>query len=165
MKKFFSMLFSRDVSAFVDGTHVSKYSEKVLNTLATVIYYVSLISAIMIILAGIYVFLALLLSLGNGPYRSAPDDLLMAFVALIGSLFIGMCIFGTGVIISSAIRVLCNISLSLKLLTRSNSVQVQTMGNDTNYTDKDYSTTVTCPECGFSVQQGSKSCPECGCPL
>ena len=161
MNKFFSMLFSKDAtSAFVDGTHISKYSEKVLNTLAITIYYASLVTAILIVGAGIIAFISLLASAGNNPFRSASNDITFAISALIGSIYIASCIFGTGLIISSAIRVICNISLSLKLLTRTGNAQVQSSASAINHPHEDDSTTAACPECGCPVQQGIKSCPK-----
>ncbi|MBQ6647642.1 MAG: hypothetical protein IJM66_02185 [Muribaculaceae bacterium] len=161
MNKFFSMLFSKDAtSAFVDGTHISKYSEKVLNTLAIIIYYASLVTAILIVGAGIIAFISLLASAGNNPFRSASNDITFAISALIGSIYIASCIFGTGFIISSAIRVICNISLSLKLLTRTGNAQVQSSASAINHPHEDDSTTAACPECGCPVQQGIKSCPK-----
>ena len=96
--------FVTEESHFVDGTHISKNSEKILNTAAKFIYYASVISAIILIAIGIYAFVSCLVGAGmviDNPFISGGDMVMSAFVGLFKFVLEGVGAFISGVIIYS----------------------------------------------------------------
>lgn len=175
LKQIFNNLFKDSTEEhFIDGTYISKYSEKILNGVAKAVYYTFLYIAFLMILAGIYclfkgIYDAIQLSAYDGSSKFVAQSISFGFLALIVLLTWAVLTYGTGVLISSALRVLTNISLSLKMLNNRGGVQVQQpMLNQThNYAAQNIKQTTKtyCPECGSMVPIGTKACPECGCPL
>ncbi len=159
--------FVTEESHFVDGTHISKNSEKILNTAAKFIYYGSVISAIILIAFGIYAFVSCLAGAGmviDNPFISGGDIVMTAFFGLFHYVLEGVGAFISGVIIYSLIRMFCNISLSLKKLNE-NQVLPQPQSGTQPVQAVSGSQKRFCEECGKPIPAGAKSCPECGCPV
>ena len=138
-------------SHFVDGTHISKNSETILNTLAKFIYYGSLIGAIISIVVGVFAFLLFLISSAT----EGGEMIMLSFLYLLSSVLSAIVFYIIGVLIYSSIRVFCNISLSLKRLN-----EAPTLSQQPSRPAKSF-----CTECGTQLPAGAKSCPECGCPV
>ena len=160
-------------SHYVDGTYISKYSEKVLNDWAKWIYYAGLIGAILAILVGIYLlfhgfYYAILSASHLGYYNETPGSAIgFGFLGLFLSVLYALASYGAGVIISSSIRVLCNISLSLKMLNDKGVIQqpIQKQQSSGITGNTHNNSPVTCPECGHSCEKGLSACPNCGYPF
>ena len=161
--------YIREESFYVDGTHVSKYSEKVLNTVSLVVYYIFVVAAILWLCAGVFVFIySIYQALTFSAYISPNSIILQGLLALMGAIIMAVLVYLAGIITYSYLRTLTNISLSLKSLNYNNAGLLQPMRQQMpNYSPQNtnQASTVTCPECGNIIPVGSKACPECGFPL
>ena len=167
--------YIKEDSFYVDETHVSKYSEKVLNTVSLVVYYILVVAAILWLCAGVFAFFyCIYYSMYEASifsdYISPSYFIWQGFLALIGSIIMAVLVYLAGVITYSYLRTLTNISLSLKRLNYNNvGIQqpMQQLAPNQAPQNSNYSqtSTATCPECGNIIPTGIKSCPECGCPL
>ena len=85
----------------------------------------------------------------------------------LGTFSSGKSIPSVDVIISSSIRVLCNISLSLKMLNDKGVIQqpIQKQQSSGITGNTHNNSPVTCPECGHSCEKGLSACPNCGYPF
>lgn len=161
--------YIKEESLYVDGTHVSKYSEKVLNTVSLVIYYIFVVAAILWLCAGVFVFFYSMYEASTfSDYVSPSNIIWRGFLTLIGAIIMAVLVYLAGVITYSYLRTLTNISLSLKRLNYNNAGLQQPMQQQApkyNKQDTNQPSSTYCPECGNIIPTGIKSCPECGCPL
>ncbi len=161
--------YIKEESFYVDGTNVSKYSEKVLNTVSLVVYYILVVVAILWLCVGVFAFLySIYQAFAFSDYVSPNSIILRGLLALIGAIIMAILVYLAGVVTYSYLRTLTNISLSLKMLNYNNGVLLQPkqqqMSNSAPQ-NKAQISTITCPECSNIIPIGSKTCPECGFPL
>lgn len=108
--------FVKEDSHHVDGTHISKNSEKILNVTATVVYYLFLVAAISWLCAGVFGFIYSIYEaiLHAGKYSG--EIIMLGILALIFAIVAAILFYLAGVVSYSYLRTLTNISLSLKML-------------------------------------------------
>ncbi|MBR2147272.1 MAG: hypothetical protein IJ925_07630 [Muribaculaceae bacterium] len=158
----------------VDGTHISKYAEKICNIVATVAYYLGLGAGLLSIVGGVIVLLCGLFGGLSNDYQESIGFGFLFCLYLIGS---GIGYFILMLVFSAFLRVITNISLSLKLLNEKRGIVQQPAGQPVQQPVQQLSQysqqpspqsspkTTSCPECGSTITVGSRICPECGCPL
>lgn len=141
----------------IDGTYISKYSEKVLNSVATMFYYIGVVAAIGMICFSVYFILyGIYLSLGGGNEWDSPSA---SFFVAIYMFILAIVAYFAGVLAYSVLRTLTNISLSLKILVNNRPGSQQFPQNISAGSNK------VCPDCGTINSVGRHYCSECGCPL
>ena len=154
----------------IDGTEITKDSERIINTYASVVYWILVAFAILHLLGGI---IALFYSFTG---RFAPEynysdfsnisvdynygtSILIGFGLLIVACVIAALLYVGALLFKAMLNTICNMSLSLKVLAL-NAQPVQQSDQPTTN-----SGTTLCPECGSPVSQGIKFCAKCGYPL
>ena len=173
VQSFFNKVFKGfTLSQEVDGTHISKYAEKICNIVATVAYYAGLCIGLLSIIGGV---IALLYGLFGGFSNDYPDSVSQGFLFFIYLCGCGIVNFILLLVLAAFLRVITNISLSLKLFNENRGVMLQPAGQPvqpmrhlaqhSQQPSPQSSKTTSCPECGSTITVGSRACPECGCPL